>query len=148
MAKRTRITGVQQFLKSMHSLKKDAADALAQGMHQEAEIVLEKALYYVPKDTHALAQSGRIESSVTEGRRAFFGIGGRRFDAHASVEFGGDEAPYALWVHENPDAYHAPPTRYKFLEQAYEDTKPQQLKALKGAFSGRKRKFIDGTEVG
>ena len=33
------------------------------------------------------------------------------------IGFGGAAAPYAIYVHENVSARHAPPTQAKFLEQ-------------------------------
>lgn len=37
--------------------------------------------------------------------------------ASVTIGFGGAAADYALFVHEDPNAHHEPPTQYKFLEQ-------------------------------
>ncbi len=41
------------------------------------------------------------------------------FETTVQVGFGGVGAPYAIFVHENLQAYHKPPTKAKFLEDAY-----------------------------
>jgi len=35
------------------------------------------------------------------------------------IKYGGPEAPYALYVHEDLEAQHVPPTKAKFLEDPY-----------------------------
>ena len=53
-----------------------------------AEAILEEADQRVPRDTGALAKSGRTES---------------RRDGEAAVIYGDERAPYALAVHEDPN---------------------------------------------
>jgi len=79
----------------------------------EGRAVLERALYYCPMDTGDLRESGKVKA--LHGGRAFAG------EYVVEVKFGGTAAPYAVLVHENMSARHAPPTRSKYLWQALVD---------------------------
>lgn len=68
---------------------------------------LELARVYCPVDTGELRASGYVESVRTRGR------------VSTEIGFGrGGHPSYAVMVHENPAAFHKPPTQYKFLERA------------------------------
>jgi hypothetical protein len=121
------ITGVQQVLRAIGKAKKETGESIESGLRGAAEIVLKKALQYVPRDTQALAASGKI---VTTGR----GVGTK-----VNVEFGGDTAPYGLYVHEDMSAYHSPPTCAKFLEKAVRETRGPQKKRVQREIEAKQR---------
>jgi hypothetical protein len=75
------------------------------------DVILRKALVYVPYKSGALYASGRKEF-----------IPGIGLNAKGTVEFGGPGAPHAFVVHERP-ARHAPPTRVLYLSSAVNDTR-------------------------
>lgn len=56
----------------------------------------------------------------------------RTNDGVVSVEltFGGASAPYAVYVHERTDLYHAPPTKAKFLEETVLERVPNFQKNM------------------
>lgn len=65
---------------------------------------------YVPKDTLRLMNSGYVTVNKKRGVVA----------AEIGYNRRG-EAPYAIFVHEMPQFYHAPPTQYKFLQRAMDE---------------------------
>jgi hypothetical protein len=96
-----------------------AATHLAAG--HAAESLLEKTLQVVPYDEGDLYDSGRV---VTHGPGVF------------GVQFGGPEAPHAIYVHEDLTATHAPPTKAKFLEGTYLDNKVEIAGTIMAAARG------------
>jgi hypothetical protein len=48
--------------------------------------------------------------------------------------------PYAVYVHENPDAYHKPPTQWKFLEVPWN----QRRNGMVGAIKRRVLRLVRG----
>jgi hypothetical protein len=60
----------------------------------------------------------------------------RHGKADYTVEYGGSEAPYAVYVHEILGYSHKPPTQAKYLEQPYHQLKG---KLGEGIINGVKR---------
>lgn len=79
---------------------------LAASLYIEGLSILADAIPLTPIDKGPLRASGRVERPEITPSGASVVIG-----------FGGAAADYAVIVHENPNAEHAPPTQYKFLEQ-------------------------------
>jgi hypothetical protein len=100
------VTNVGQVIRAFEKTREGHAVNMQSGLFLCAQVVLRKALKLCPIDTGALRDTGTAH------------VTGRGFGARAVVEFGGPDAPYALYVHENLDAYHEPPTQAKFLEAA------------------------------
>lgn len=83
---------------------------------------------YCPVKTGELRDSGYVES------RAYRG------NVTAEIGFGkGGMAPYAVFVHENPNMYHAPPTQYKYLERAVYEDSHDVMDRLYSSVKGRMR---------
>lgn len=112
MLSKFRVEGVQRVIQAGRKTKAHDGRNLAKGIQSCLQVILRKAVYYVPKDTRALEQSGRTEFTP--------GVG---LNATGTVEFGGAAAPYAFVVHERPGVYHAPPTRAFYLSAAVNDTR-------------------------
>lgn len=89
----------------MVEMEEATEDALGSVMAASQEIV--------PYDTGALHDSAFV---------TVFRAGNGRLMA-----FLGYDTHYAIYVHENPDAYHASPTRWKFLEEPFMRMQPQIL---------------------
>jgi len=87
-----------------------APRALGGALYREAQGVMAQALPLTPILTGALRRSGHVDEPEITGSGAFVTLG-----------FGGDAAPYAVYVHENLTARHTPPTQAKFLEQPLND---------------------------
>ena len=83
----------------------EAPQALGAELYREGQDVIANALPITPILTGALRRSGHVDEPEMTG-------GG----VSVTLGFGGDAAPYAVYVHENLVARHAPPTQAKFLE--------------------------------
>ena len=83
----------------------EAPQALGAELYREAQDVIANALPITPILTGALRRSGHADEPEVTGSGVSVTLG-----------FGGDAAPYAVYVHENLTARHAPPTQAKFLE--------------------------------
>lgn len=111
MAK-SRVNGVQSVLRMFGKAKSEAAPKIIEAIDRCSAVVLKKALVYVPRDTGALAQSGKVVKAT--------GVG---YGARGGVVFGGGEVDYAVPVHENMEKTHAEPTCAKFLERAARESR-------------------------
>lgn len=79
------------------------------------DYVLEPAREIVPYDTGRLHDSGFVSVTNERGRiRAIVGF----------------DTEYAIYVHENPDVFHKPPTRWKFLEEPLFANKARVVAAI------------------
>lgn len=121
------ITNLNGWLRSMEREFYEALDeaepALEKSLKQH---VVKPSLHICPIDTGALRTS--VWVSVMR-------VAGGRLQAHV-----GYDTDYALYVHEDPDAAHAPPTRWKFLEEPFVVNAPKValdvLKAVRQELEG------------
>lgn len=81
--------------------------------------IFKRAQYYVPEDTGALWESGKLEGKMEGGKPT------------ASITFGNEEAWYAAMVHEYVWLAHQEPTRAKFLQHAMEEGIDGIMESLK-----------------
>lgn len=86
-----------------------------------ADQLLEDTTPFVPQDTGALRDSGRVEHYAP-------GISG--------VAYGSSDVPYAIYVHEDLEASHDAPTRAKFLEGTYLEHKADYVSHITNAAKG------------
>lgn len=95
MAKvRIDITGAKEMEARLKAIGAGAPNATATALYEVANVILtDSVTNYVPKDTGALAASGKVELPVVTQR-----------GSEVEMGFGGVAAPYALAVHENPRA--------------------------------------------
>jgi len=85
----------------------DAAPKLyEQALRHHAEAVKRRSMKLVPFDLGALHDSHAVIGPTGSGR-----------DTEYRVEVGGPTAPYAFFVHEDPNAFH-PRGQWKYLETA------------------------------
>lgn len=105
------VTGVDKVIRAIGKEKAKTGMTIAESLKKCAEVILKKALYYCPVEYGPLRKSGRIESEGS-------GMGTR-----VHVVFGGPEAPYAIYVHENLEAKHASPTCAQFVTRAIRETR-------------------------
>jgi len=117
-----------QFKEVMQNLNKiiqAIEGATPKAIEYASEPILERSLELVPRDTEALANSAYLE---VQGN---------------TVEIGyakGGNPYYAVFVHEDMEAYHKPPTQAKFLQQAVNEQlgeiEPRIRDYLEGFISG------------
>lgn len=113
------VTGVRETIRSVGRTVLNDGVKIAAAQQQFAMEVLALSNHYVPKDTMALHDSGRVETH------------GRGFGAKTTVEYGG-EAPghdvivdYAAVVHNDLEAFHDPPTCAMYLSRATVELSPR-----------------------
>lgn len=82
-----------------------AERVMARAVFSEAETVLNESKKIVPVDTGVLKNSGAVSPPQIEPGAV-----------EVEITYGGAAAPYALYVHEDPDARHEPGKTYKYLE--------------------------------
>jgi len=109
---------MQKRLEALHGV--ELSEEIVEGAEEFLEAVGERSDYLCPKDTHSLVNSRRVFVERTRGRIR----GAVSYGTVAGVK---DPSLYAVYVHENPDAYHAPPTTWKFLEIAYAEMSRKAL---------------------
>jgi len=82
--------------------------ALSRAMFAEATTVLNESKKIVPVDLGTLKNSGKVKKPQV-GKKG----------VSVDITYGGAAAPYALYVHEDPDAQHDPGKTYKYLERPF-----------------------------
>jgi len=95
--------GAQQAIRHLKNHREAAAAAVERAVPEAAEILLEESNKLCPVDTGRLKESGTIV------------IQGKGLNTRAWVVY---DTPYAIFVHENLEVFHEPPTQAKFLEEA------------------------------
>lgn len=81
---------------------------IARAMHAEATTVLNESKRIVPVDLGTLKNSGKVSRPKVTPQLV-----------EVDITYGGAAAPYALYVHEDPDARHDPGKTYKYLERPF-----------------------------
>lgn len=120
-----RTTGIEATLRALTDKKRDTVKAVNEGLHLVARMILNRALYLCPVETGAMRATGEVGEPTGTG----VGLGTR-----TSVSFGGQSAPYTIFVHENLNASHLAPTIAKWLEVAVMQTRGPATRVLERAF--------------
>jgi hypothetical protein len=113
--------GDEELVNALTAGKKDAPQAIAQAIWEEANVIFAKSQILVPVDTGVLRGSGGV-SAPQMGNQGYF----------VDIFYGGPAASYALYVHEIIGNYHKPPTQAKYLEQPVMEAMSTLQENLKG----------------
>lgn len=127
-----RITGMDLTFAAMGKAWSEDAPKIADGLRLCAEKVFSVSQYYCPLDRGPLRASGRIVTT------------GSGLNASTTIEYGGDSAPYAMWVHEDLTKHHDAPTCAKWLERAYLETENDCLAIMKRSLFAETAGNING----
>lgn len=100
-----------EIIKRYQDVIKRLRDVTPQALGEALTPTFKLAQYYVPEDTGALWESGKITTGKTKAGKSA-----------ASITFGNAEAWYAAIVHEYTWLAHQEPTRSKYLQAAMEET--------------------------
>ena len=131
----TKVRGTNLVIEKAHRVIERKMTGLRNGLKKAAVFLLDKSYDLVPIDYGPLKASGHIEVRDPGTQ-----------ETHVLVIYGGPNAPYAVYVHENPEALHGeafntayahliarnPPTgpyrhsrrpneAFKFLEKPFRD---------------------------
>lgn len=105
------VKGLNGLRSRLESRAAGAREAMVKAIVLESEIELAEAKRRCPVDTGTLRATGHVVEPDGNSLRV-------------RIAFGGPAAPYAIYVHENLEAYHAPPTQAKFLESVLLESAP------------------------
>ena len=113
MAVRFALLDTDGIRRKIASLQRDLPDEIGRAIRAEAEIEATESKRRTPVDTGNLRASIHVEGPTTE-------PGG---SISAAVVAGGPAAPYAVFVHEDLDAYHKV-GQAKFIESTLRESAP------------------------
>ncbi len=116
------LTGVAAMKGKVLNFKQHFPDKVLRALNQEAEIELTEAKRRTPVDTGALRASGFVQAATRRWRSMVVTIG-----------FGGAAETYAIYVHENLEAFHRI-GQAKFLESTLKESAPYMLERLARRF--------------
>lgn len=110
---RVELRGVSASITALNEARTVHLAKMTIGTARLAQDILGRTLHYVPRDTGFLASTGDYgpEGTFT------------RDDVTYTITF---TAPYAVFVHENPHAQHAPPTGAFYLLRAVREVTAEQ----------------------
>lgn len=97
--------------------------AVSAGLYAAGTKVIAASQEIVPVEFGTLKRSAVVEHPVIEGDRVSVTIGYGY--GEESGPDGDTAAQYAVIVHENPEARHAPPTTFKYLERPAHEFEPE-----------------------
>lgn len=100
------IKGKDVMQRAMRLLEERGPKAMGAALWKEGNAIMTQAKAITPVDTATLKNSGLVTLPEIQGT-----------SVEVTLAFGGAASNYAVYVHEDPDASHKPPTQYKFLEQ-------------------------------
>lgn len=112
MAGSTRLKGVEAMQAKLRRLQERLPDAVGRALYQEAQIERTESMRRTPFELGTLRASHRVTPPRYEGRKVT-----------VTITVGGAAAAYAIYVHEDLDAYH-PYGRSKFLESTLKESAP------------------------
>jgi hypothetical protein len=118
MAFQVDIKGMDKLDDALAELSKQATGHMAEALREEAEIEMTEAKKRTPVEWGTLRGSGRVEGPEYKGK-----------DVEVKLQFGSAAAPYALYVHEDLDAFHKV-GRSKFLESTLVESIPHLAKRI------------------
>lgn len=98
-----KVENLDYVIQAMGKEREKTERTIAEGLWKAGEIILKKSQELVPVDTGELRSTGKLFS---------WGSGLN------TVVFIRYSAEHAIWVHENLEAYHKPPTQARYLADA------------------------------
>lgn len=118
------LVGMDALIRMLATGGSKAPDALARGLHEEAQIIFMNSQAQVPFDEGVLSASGQIHPPAIAGGSIV-----------VEITYGGNASNYAAEQHENLSYRHDPGRKAKYLEDPFND-------ALSG-FDNRLAKRVD-----
>lgn len=116
--------GAKEMIATLKKFVEKYPDHVASALYQEALIEVTEMKKRTPVDTRPNApHPGNLRNSIhaEEPERR-----GRQISVQIAT---GRQAPYAVYVHENPDAFH-PVGEWKFMESVLNESRPHMASRL------------------
>lgn len=109
-----KLKGTRSMQRKLNRLVAQFENRLPVALQTEAKLIMTKSKRdHVPVDLGTLRSTGHVEKVQRVGKTL-----------SVRLVYGGPSAPYALIVHEDLIARHAPPTGAKYLERPLVDAAP------------------------
>lgn len=113
----SKMLGVDKFVKNLQDIAKQFPDRVAQAIYQEAQVEVTEMKRRCPVDiTPNAPHPGNLRNSIHAEKPE---RSGNRISVTIAT---GAQAPYAVYVHENPDAIH-PVGEWKFMESVLNESR-------------------------
>lgn len=113
-----RLLGASEMIRTLRTIARQFPDDVAAALYQEAQIEVTEMKRRTPVDTTPRApHPGQLRRSIHAEEPV------RRGRSISVTIATGAEAPYAIFVHENPDAIH-PVGEWKFMESVLNESTP------------------------
>lgn len=106
------LLGATAMRNKLTQLAKAVPGMVGRALYEEAQIEMTEAKKRTPWEFGVLKASGMVNRPVTNNR-----------ELSVTLQFGGPAAGYAIYVHENLDAFH-PHGQAKFLESTLLESAP------------------------
>lgn len=110
------LTGVDEFEKRLAELAKDIPEQVGNALFEEAQIEKTESMRRTPVRFGALKSSHIV-------RQPEYHPFGSSVEISVTIAVGGPSAPYAIYVHENEEAFHDD-GQAKFLESTIFESAP------------------------
>lgn len=107
--------GMSTMLARLEKMRDDIPKELDKALFREAHAIFRKSQRLVPVDNGYLKGSGVVEGPTNH---------------EVLIGYGGPAAPYALYVHEDPEAKHKKGKTHKFLEKPLMEARPNMEQRL------------------
>jgi len=101
------VTGLIELIASLEKMGRFSSEGGSDALVAVAEKIMDVAKARTPYATGKLQDSGRVDTPIIRDKII-----------SVALSFGGEDAPYAVYVHENLGAQHQSPGQAKFLESA------------------------------
>jgi len=116
MSFRVNLAGFDNFDLGLTAITQQGFDAVADALTEELQDILDYSRDELcPIESGDLRATAHLDGPHVRGDRIWFVM------SYGSDKNGTAPAPYAIYVHEDLEAYHDPPTQAKFLEDAIRD---------------------------
>lgn len=102
----------------MRTLQRRYPDVIARGLYIETEVELKEVKRRTPVDKGPLRASEHVVGPTRSGKKIF-----------TLIVAGGPAAPYALFVHEDPDAFHKV-GQWKYIESVILESRPHMAERV------------------
>lgn len=112
------LLGADKVIARIRKIQTGMSKEIADALYEEAKIELREAKKRTPVATGALRKSGKVSKPKISGKTVT-----------VDISFGGETAPYAVYVHEDLEAFH-PIGQAKFLESVIEESRPHMAKRI------------------
>jgi hypothetical protein len=116
---RVNVAGFDSVDRGLMAISNEGIDAVAEALFEEFTEILEYSRDELcPEDSGRLRATAHLSGPHIRGDRIWFVM------SYGTDANGTEPAPYAIYVHEDMEADHEPPTQAKFLETAIEENVP------------------------